>query len=55
MVEDVGWRKNCVVLHVNDVSLRLVILWSKVQLFYTKIIEQTGGGRGERRVVVSSL
>jgi hypothetical protein len=45
--------KKCVVLQVNDaaVSLRLVVVVSKVQLFYTQITEQTRGGRGERRGV----
>jgi hypothetical protein len=38
---------------VNDAadSLRLVIFVSKVQGFYIQITEQTGWGRGERRVV----
>ncbi len=41
--------KKCVVLQVNDAAvwIRLVIFGSKVQLFYTQITEQTGGGRGE--------
>jgi hypothetical protein len=40
--------KKCVVLQVNDaaVSLRLVVVVSKVQLFYTQI--QMGEGREER-------
>jgi|LakMenEpi03Aug12_release.lakeMendotaPanAssembly.Ray.scaffolds.fasta_scaffold2107814_1 hypothetical protein len=45
--------KKFVVLHVNEaaVRIRLVELVPKVQLFYTQITEQTGGGRGERRGV----
>jgi hypothetical protein len=40
-------------VEVNEVittsgKFRLVIFGSKVQLFYTKITEQTGVGRGER-------
>jgi hypothetical protein len=45
--------KKFVVLQVNDAAVRiqLVVYGSKVQLFYTQITEQTGGGRGERRGV----
>jgi hypothetical protein len=42
--------KKCVVLQVNDaaVSLRLVVVVSKVQLFYIQITDTDGGGeRGE--------
>ncbi len=37
-----------VVLQVNDaaVRIRLVVFVSKVQTFYTQIIEKTGGGKG---------
>jgi hypothetical protein len=60
MVAADGWAflvgspvKKCVPLQVNDaaVSLGLVVLVSKVQLFYLQITEQTGRGRGERRGV----
>jgi hypothetical protein len=45
--------KKFVVLQVNDAAVRiqLVVYGSKVQLFYTQITKQTGGGRGERRGV----
>ncbi len=47
--------KKCAFFQVNDAAfrVRLVILVSKINLFYTKITEQTGGGtgRGERRGV----
>ncbi len=49
--------KKYVVLQVNDaaVRIRLVVIVSKVQLFYIQITEQTGGGRGESRGVPPSV
>ncbi len=49
--------KKCVVLQVNDaaVRIRIVIFASKVQLFYTQITEQTGGGREDMRGVPRHL
>ncbi len=45
--------KKCVVLQVNDAAVRIrrFIFRSKIQLFYTQITEQIGGGRRERRGV----